>query len=1147
MKNLLFLLFTFFTLMLSAGTFTLDKTGNILLNNRPLTVREYFVLPDGTKNIEVTAPEITEHNVKGARVINRLGKNPAFPCRRETALTADGSKAELGFQAEIKAFQIPAEHPGKDCSYNLEFDLSEFEGGQYYCISGRSQKPVVSQGIFKHSTFPAGGVRFLALQKGEKRLVLDFNVEGVTSYSAFSPGGIPGIWHVMIRNNRLVASVGFKCRYQGGIFQSKVIVYEGTAEDYDKYHAWRKYSYQSDFPVNRSYSFAAEKTGKNYLHINSKAFNAKDKAGWVKLDKAEKISIAPSGALYAALKGSGKAVFKVDDLRSGVYYVTLRSAAGASAAGKFSAAVNGNTLVKDYTIPAGEVLTATLPMWIENGTAELELNGDWQISTLMFQLLQTSFEDIKFRRGFWVSDDFEPSLLLKNAYYRNPPEMRADVYTEKLAPYRFKVPANYKLNLKKEVLLPESTAKNSWRYNELYISSGANKSTFTDFVTDELKEKELDHIAKTNSGIVLISGLLSRHTYPNHVERADKYITDFTRLAHKRGMKVLDHVDMPLLWNSDVGFRVMCENSTQLMRNINDGSVNWMFCLNNPERRQIFFKWALELVKKSNIDGMMVDEVTFFTENFCGCRFCREKFTADTGLIMPMDETDPALHNSGNMLWKVWLQWRTKSIGDWWVAFRKNIAQVKPDFSTLKYTTHWGFSGRPAGVLFEGARGVDILGTEIMSRNVVASYRPVNAFRKMKSGLGDFYKAPIYGLVYPGDGCWNIAYTGWALNYINRQTTWDKSQAKPAGAADYKGYPERLDLSRVYPLADTAVVYSLPTIYYPANIRYINEVLGLSEVLSDLNVAHDFIIDQALTKPEMLKRFKTLVVANARCMSDEAVKAVKKFAQQGGTVYLSFNAATADELGFDRKEWPFKGVFGWHIRTVKAPASGIATRRTAEIKAVGKEWQKIPMTGFARIFGKGKKNVQVLYSLRDRKNEVPAVFAAPYGKGKIIYSAIPWGAGVMEKEVGPHTPYGWNPSAELMQNTRNIMQSLQPAQSIIKFTQLPPEVISTVNGTRLNDGKEMVVVNLMNFNGARPLLGKMAGATAKATRGKLACDVVFNLRRDGSKVAEVYAVSPEFSGRKKLSFSKVDKEYIQIKVSPELLKNFLEVRVVTKP
>ena len=49
MKNLLFTLFVLSSAMLSAGTFTLDKSGNILLNNRPLTVKEYFVLPDGTK------------------------------------------------------------------------------------------------------------------------------------------------------------------------------------------------------------------------------------------------------------------------------------------------------------------------------------------------------------------------------------------------------------------------------------------------------------------------------------------------------------------------------------------------------------------------------------------------------------------------------------------------------------------------------------------------------------------------------------------------------------------------------------------------------------------------------------------------------------------------------------------------------------------------------------------------------------------------------------------------------------------------------------------------------------------------------------------------------------------------------------------
>jgi hypothetical protein len=46
MKNLLFLVCAFSAAVLSAGSFTLDKSGNILFNNRPLTVSEYFVLPD---------------------------------------------------------------------------------------------------------------------------------------------------------------------------------------------------------------------------------------------------------------------------------------------------------------------------------------------------------------------------------------------------------------------------------------------------------------------------------------------------------------------------------------------------------------------------------------------------------------------------------------------------------------------------------------------------------------------------------------------------------------------------------------------------------------------------------------------------------------------------------------------------------------------------------------------------------------------------------------------------------------------------------------------------------------------------------------------------------------------------------------------
>ena len=930
-------------------------------------------------------------------------------------------------------------------------------------------------------------------------------------------------------------------RYQGETAQGKLVFYEGTAKDYDKYHARRKYSYQTDFNTDRAYSFGAAKVGKVYTKADAQVFDAKRKFGWVADPAASKVEIAPSGALYAALKGSKNSVFKVSDLKSGIYFVTLCTSAGKSDAGKFSVKVNNETLFTDMTVPAGKLLTATIPMWIENGTAEIAFSGNWQVSSILFQLLQTSFEDIKFRRGYWVSDDYEPCLMYKNAYYKKHPVMEKDVHLSDLAPHRCVIPANYKLNMKREVLLPKATEKNQWRFNELLTSSGANKSKFIDFKTDELKERELEHIAQSDGKVIILSGMLSRHTFPAHMERADKYVTDFTRLAHKRGMKVFDHVDMPLLWNADSGFRVMCETTTQLQRNVVTGAVNRMYCINNPMRNRVFFDWAKNLVKKSDIDGMMVDEVTFFTGNFCGCRFCRSKFTADTGLTLSMDETakmDP-------MIFKAWTLWRNKTIGDWWVEFRKEISQIKEDFSMLLYTTHGGWSNRHAGSLFEGARAVDILGTEIMSRNVIAAQRPNNAFRKMKTALGALYHAPIFGLVYPGTGCWNIAYFGWALNYMNRQTTWDKAQAKPAGASDYKNYKMRLDLGSTYGLADTAVVYSLPTIMFPANMRTINETLGVSEVLTDMNIMHDFITNEDLTDPSKLKRFKTIYAVNARCLSDAEIKGLRDFAAAGGTVYASFHCGTADELGFGRKEWAFKDVFGVAPRLSKD--AGIAVRSTTGVKAGKKDqFVKVPKTGYARVFGKRNKGVAVRYFVQDGKHDIPAVLVAPFGKGKIIYSNVAWGQSVVEFECGPGKAYKWRPDAVLMKTAREVLSLAKPENMFVKFTDMPENIIASLTGNNDKKYGKLAIVNLLNGGNACRKAGTMITHTMPASRGKIEGNIVFEMSVEPGNVEKVYAVSPDFDGEKTVEYKAAGKNSIVVTVPGSMLETFLEVRVKLK-
>ena len=1136
MKSLFALLLSVSAAVLAAGNFTLNPDGTVLLHGKQLIANETVTVLDKEYDIKTAAPEITKHNVNGKSVVNRLGKDEKLmPFRRETALSADGKQVELTFQARVDAFRVQIGENPKKYGYSFKTDVRDFDGGKYYVIVGRSHLATVQQGDFSiKKPFAPGKIRFLALEKGDRKLVIDANVEGVTNYSSPS-------WNVVMRKGFLDLDHIGSSRYQGETGMGKLVFYEGTAKDYDKYHARRKYSYQTDFNTDRAYSFGAAKKGAVYVAADDKLFDAKRKSGWVENPAAEKISIAPSGALYSAIKGTKPAVFKVSDLKSGIYFVTLRTSAGASDTGKFSVKINGEELLKDTVVPAGKLLTATIPMWIENGTAEIAFSGSWQVSTIIFQLLQTSFEDIKFRRGYWVSDDYEPCLLYKNAHYKKHPVMAKDVHLCDLAPHRTVVPANYKLNMKREVFLPPATEKNQWRFNELLTSSGANKSKFIDFKTDELKERELDYIAKGDGKVIILSGMLSRHTFPAHMERADKYVTDFTRLAHKRGMKVFDHVDMPLLWNADSGFRVMCETTEQLQRNITTGAVNRMYCFNNPMRNRVFFDWAKNLVRKSDIDGMMVDEVTYFTGNFCGCRFCRAKFTEDTGLTLSMDETA----KMEPIVFKAWKEWRSKSIGDWWVAFRKEIAPIKEEFSMLLYTTHGGWANHHAASLFEGARSVDILGTEIMSRNVIAAQRPVNAFRKMKTALGELYHAPIYGLVYPGTGCWNIAYFGWALNYMNRQTTWDKAQAKPAGAADYKNYAKRLDLGSTYGLADTAVVYSLPSILFSASMKTMNEILGVSEVLTDMNIMHDFITNADLTNPAKLKRFKSIYAANARSMSDAEIKGLRDFAANGGTVYASFHCGTADELGFARKEWAFKDVFGMAPRTIKG--DGIAVRSTQGVKTLKNEpFTKIPKTGFARVFGKRNKGVAVNCFVQDGKHDIPAVMTGRLGKGKIVYSNVAWGQSVAEYECGPDKPYRWQPDAALMKSVRNVLALAAPEKMFVRFTSKPETVIASLTGSNDKKYGKLAVVNLLNGGNACRTVGTMITHTMPADRGKVEGNIVFDMNVEPGNVEKVYAVSPDFEGEKSVDFKAAGKDTVTVTVPGSMLKTFLEVRIKLK-
>ena len=170
-------------------------------------------------------------------------------------------------------------------------------------------------------------------------------------------------------------------------------------------------------------------------------------------------------------------------------------------------------------------------------------------------------------------------------------------------------------------------------------------------------------------------------------------------------MKILDHQDLSLLWNMGSGFRVMTQRLGMTQRTIAGDFPTRGFCLTNQEFRDWYFQWITDYVRKTDLDGLMIDEVCYHGPTFCGCDDCRRKFTADTGLTLPFDETSPLLNNRSSKLWKAWQVWRIKAVGDWDVELRRRIMPFKPHFTIMKYTTHGGYSSNYASLSLGGLMG----------------------------------------------------------------------------------------------------------------------------------------------------------------------------------------------------------------------------------------------------------------------------------------------------------------------------------------------------------------------------------------------------------------------------------------------------------
>ena len=1140
------------SVLCAGGPFSVTDDGTLAVSwhGKPLVTSERFsILPQaGFAQAEARVEVIGD-----ARVFNRFGDCSGVTYRREVALKQGGKEVEISFQMFFPAYHELSNDKGK--SYALRLPWRDFADWHYRAVVGRISRPRELTGVIKPD-MPSGknvvgeAIRQITLTSpdGKKSLVIDCSPEGVGDfYSDYPPNGIMSLWGFQRDGDDLVVMLGYAPRFFGGTQTGKVQLYEGAPENvYDRRHAQRQYRYFSELEPDRQYVFGAKKFGRMYTDAGTRAYTAKAGFGWVDAPELAVENYRPSGAFYSKVSGAKPAVFRMDNLRKGLHLLTFAVPSFDWGAGPFRIAVNGKTIVSDLKTNPREVTVIHAPVWIENGRADIAFDGQWQISAVGDQLLLTKYEDFSFRRGFWLSTKGpHPSVMFQSGHYAQEPAYKVGVSS-----YPLPEPGRETAATRKALEYPVAHARfapgQDWRGVSLLGSIGtSNNGSFHEFAQQPDLDRRLRDLARDNISAVILNGLLSRHTYPAHLDLVEKMIANIVRTGRKHRMKFIDHSDFSLLWQCDSGFRVLTERMDQLQQTVDCQLPARGLCPTNPESRRVFFEFMKNFVQKTDVDGIMVDEVAFHGLNFCGCAACRKQFTADTGWVLPADETSPHLQNKLSPLWRTWQIWRQKAVGDFWYALRQELKPIRPDLVFIGYTTHYGLYSTYATLNFGAAmeqlcRTWDYVGTEIMSRNGYASYRSLMCFRKMKNMFRNVYGVPVFGLVYNDARDWNVMYFGWALNNMNAQNTWEMGSIPcPPGAANHRLFTVEkgnMDSRTAVSAAKIALLFSNYSRDCDRSASAHTEVMGLSQILSGKHIPHEFIFEAGLT-PEVLSRYPVLIVGNATALSEANLRAIRDYAQNGGVVYCSSFAGYYDEIAMKRPHWLLGEMLlagsDYHSSTdsptqiygVKDPATGKIAKFPGRTFAMRYRYARTPEL----------ETVLEYLGTPSGSTLLPGLLRRKTGKGEVWFSPAALGASSCAMEVTSKKPMSFAPQPEAEAIAWDVLKRVAGKHFVWEPLAIPERVLTSLYET--SGGK--LAVHFLNATKSVYKKGEILPSTAPQDAfAPLPEEMRFRIARPGVKA--VYAVSPDFEGRKALPFRR-DGEMLTVTIPAGTLRGYMIV------
>ena len=231
--------------LLDSGNLKVEQGGKLIVSGE-----RHSLFPDGG----FPGQQTREEETADANVFNVFGEKDGFKFRREIAIKKDGSEIEINVQTHCPCY---AENvPEEGLCYQIELPYATFDGSAYTALRGRASKLTQFSGALKPKEVGdlfKDKVRCLFLSGQNGDLCIDCDPKGVNSHGDYGPTSVVGQWEIKHVGDKIILKLNYAPRFFGGCINGKLVLYKGTARDFDKRHSHRTFRYFSVLEAERNY------------------------------------------------------------------------------------------------------------------------------------------------------------------------------------------------------------------------------------------------------------------------------------------------------------------------------------------------------------------------------------------------------------------------------------------------------------------------------------------------------------------------------------------------------------------------------------------------------------------------------------------------------------------------------------------------------------------------------------------------------------------------------------------------------------------------------------------------------------------------------------------------------------------------------